>query len=149
MVRGEGAARKDHQMKTQDQASTSTEAAAVAAQGAPLAPKKAASTKAASLRKSAPKAKKSATNTTTKKTVAKATRTMATDKVSAKSRAASKKMQVLDMLRAKGGATLDQLMAATGWQRHTCRGFLSIAGKSMKIVSEKVDGTRTYRIGGK
>lgn len=40
--------------------------------------------------------------------------------------AAPTKTQVcLDMLRRKTGATASELMAATGWQAHSVRGFLS------------------------
>ena len=133
-------------MNNTDSTKTTTTAAAVAAQGAPVAPKKAKATKSASRKKVAPKADKGAKTAAKKKPAAKSTPNAPAAKVSAKSRAASKKMQVLDMLRAKDGATLDQLMAATGWQRHTCRGFLSVAGKTMKITSEKINGTRAYRI---
>lgn len=48
-----------------------------------------------------------------------------------------------------GGATLDDLVAATGWQAHSIRGALagSLRKKGLAIVSEKVDGARRYRIG--
>jgi len=50
--------------------------------------------------------------------------------------------------RAKG-ATLDEIMAATGWQKHTVRGFVSILGSKggEKIESSKNSaGERSYRI---
>ncbi len=98
------------------------------------------STRAKRRMKRAPKpaAKKAPSKATPKKT--------ASPKVSPAGRSASKKAKVLDMLRAEGGATLDELMAATGWQRHSCRGFLSTASKTVKIVSEKTDAGRRYRI---
>lgn len=37
----------------------------------------------------------------------------------------SKKDQVLALLRREGGATLDEIMTATGWQKHSVRGFIS------------------------
>src|SRR5439155_25636302 len=44
----------------------------------------------------------------------------------------SKKANVLALLRRDGGATLQDLMSATGWQAHSVRGFLSGAlGKKM------------------
>ena len=62
----------------------------------------------------------------------------------------SKKALVLAMLDAVEGATLARIMAATGWQKHSVRGFLSGAvGKKMglKVVSSKTkDGERVYRI---
>ena len=132
-------------MKTQDQASTTTEADAVVIQDAQVAPKTAASTKAASPKKVAPKAK-AGEKAAIKKLGSKSTQKPAAEKVSAAGRAASKKAQVLDMLRAKSGATPDQILAATGWQHHTCRGLLSVAGKTMKLTSEKTDAGRVYRI---
>jgi Protein of unknown function (DUF3489) len=125
---------------------TKTTVATVAAQGAPVAPKKAASTKAASPKKGSAKAKKGAKKAAIKRPGAKRAPKSPAEKVSAAGRAASKTALVLNMLRAKDGATLDQLMTATGWQRHTCRGFLSVAGKSMKIESTKTDAGRVYRI---
>ncbi|MBZ5608957.1 MAG: DUF3489 domain-containing protein [Acidobacteriia bacterium] len=52
------------------------------------------------------------------------------------------------MKRAKG-ATLAAIMAATKWQAHTVRGFVSILGSKggEKIDSSKnADGKRSYRI---
>jgi uncharacterized protein DUF3489 len=43
----------------------------------------------------------------------------------ASQRETSKKERVLTMLKTDRGATLDQLMRATGWQSHSVRGFLS------------------------
>ena len=64
--------------------------------------------------------------------------------------APSKKAQVVAMLNAAEGVTLSQIMAATGWQKHSVRGFLSGAvGKKMglTVVSSKAkDGERIYRI---
>ena len=62
----------------------------------------------------------------------------------------SKKDLVVAMLDAAEGVTLAQIMAATGWQKHSVRGFLSGAvGKKMglTVVSSKPkDGERVYRI---
>ena len=52
------------------------------------------------------------------------------------------------MKRAKG-ATLAEIMAASKWQAHTVRGFVSILGSKggRKVESSKNDaGERTYRI---
>jgi len=66
-------------------------------------------------------------------------------------REGSKKAKVLVLLGRTDGATLAQLMKATGWQPHSVRGFLSGAlGKKMglKIESTKSDaGERVYRLG--
>jgi hypothetical protein len=53
------------------------------------------------------------------------------------------------MMKRAGGATLEAMMHATGWQRHTVRGFVSILGSKggEKIESVKnAAGERTYRI---
>ena len=53
-------------------------------------------------------------------------------------------------LKREGGVSLPELMAATGWQAHSVRGFLSGAvGKKMglAVVSTKQeDGTRVYSL---
>ena len=46
------------------------------------------------------------------------------------------------------GATLAEIMAATGWQTHSVRGFISTAGNkhNVKIESSKNEaGERLYR----
>jgi Protein of unknown function (DUF3489) len=43
------------------------------------------------------------------------------------------------------------MMQATGWQRHSVRGFLAGAVRKrlkLKLTSKKVDGTRVYQIAG-
>jgi hypothetical protein len=62
----------------------------------------------------------------------------------------SKTQKVIDLLKAPGGATLNQLMKATSWQAHSVRGFLSgTLGKRMGLTVTSVkteDGERTYSI---
>ena len=62
----------------------------------------------------------------------------------------SKKQIVLDMLRAKGGATMAEIAKATDWQNHTIRGFISgtlTKKMGLAIESTKNDqGERQYRI---
>jgi Protein of unknown function (DUF3489) len=57
---------------------------------------------------------------------------------------------VLELLKRAGGVTAKELMAATGWQPHSVRGFISgTVGKKMglSVVSSKNDsGERTYTI---
>lgn len=44
------------------------------------------------------------------------------------------------------GATLDQMIAATGWLSHTTRAAMTgLRKKGYVIDSDKVDGVRTYR----
>jgi hypothetical protein len=62
----------------------------------------------------------------------------------------SKQDRIVALLRQPGGATLDALVKATGWQKHSVRGFLAgTVRKKLKLplLSEKIDGIRTYRIG--
>ena len=65
-------------------------------------------------------------------------------------REGSKKAEVLALMRRKNGATLPEIMKATGWQAHSVRGFISGAlGKKMGLTVESTkgkDGERTYRI---
>ncbi len=56
-------------------------------------------------------------------------------------REGSKKSIVLAMLRDPKGAALCQIQEATGWQRHTIRGFIS--GAVSKQLGLKVESTRT------
>jgi hypothetical protein len=61
----------------------------------------------------------------------------------------SKQSRVVAMLRAPGGATMARMMKATGWQKHSVRGFLAaVVRKRLKLqlTSEKVDGNRVYKI---
>jgi hypothetical protein len=79
-----------------------------------------------------------------------AARTNAGNKPSSKHAAGSKQDSVLALLRRPEGASLDVLVKATGWQKHSVRGFLAgTVRKKLKLplVSEKVDSVRTYRIG--
>jgi hypothetical protein len=88
---------------------------------APVAPKKAKATKEATAKDAAPTA-----------------------------REGSKKAIVLDMLKRPEGATLQDIMSATGWQAHSVRGFISGGlGKKMglKIESLKTsEGARVYHL---
>ena len=49
----------------------------------------------------------------------------------------SKKDTVMALLHRADGATAPEIMEATGWQRHSVRGFLSILGKTLKIERSK------------
>src|SRR6056297_44892 len=65
-------------------------------------------------------------------------------------RKGTKQETLIEMLRAEGGATIDEIVAATGWQPHTVRGAMSGALKKklgLTITSEKVEGRgRAYMI---
>jgi hypothetical protein len=68
-----------------------------------------------------------------------------------KPRGNTKQAEMIALLQRAKGATLDELVAATGWQAHTVRGAMSGALKKklgLTIASEKVDNRgRVYRIG--
>lgn len=59
---------------------------------------------------------------------------------------------VIVLLKRRRGATIDQLMEATGWQAHSVRGFLSGTLRKrmgLTVISEKsANGERRYRIDG-
>jgi Protein of unknown function (DUF3489) len=61
----------------------------------------------------------------------------------------NKKAEIIAMMKRLKGATLPEIMEATGWQMHAVRGFVSILGSKggEKIESSKnTDGARAYRI---
>jgi Protein of unknown function (DUF3489) len=62
----------------------------------------------------------------------------------------SKQDKIVALLQRPEGATLDVLVKETQWQKHSVRGFLAgTVRKKLKLplLSEKIDGVRTYRIG--
>jgi hypothetical protein len=55
--------------------------------------------------------------------------------------------QVVERLSATGGATIDELMAETGWQRHTVRAALSrLKARGFEARPETRDNRKTYRL---
>ena len=137
--------------------------AAVAAQGAHVAPDKALAKKAATQKKVAPKGKKTANGAkqgakakaaapkkaakTGAKGSNKAPKPTAAKKATAP-RAESKGAKILEMIARAKGATLAEIMKATDWQAHSVRGFISTAGKKrgVKVESAKSGaGERVYR----
>jgi hypothetical protein len=52
---------------------------------------------------------------------------------------------MIDMLKRPGGATVEQIAAATGWQHHTIRG--AISGALKKKLGLTVEATRTREVG--
>ncbi len=65
-------------------------------------------------------------------------------------REGSKTAQVLELIKRPGGATMQELMAATEWQPHSIRGFISgTLGKKMGLTVESAkteDGKRSYSL---
>jgi len=68
----------------------------------------------------------------------------------APAREGTKTAKVLAMLHQTKGATVKELMKATGWQAHSVRGFLSgTLGKKMGLALESSkgeDGERVYKV---
>jgi hypothetical protein len=61
----------------------------------------------------------------------------------------SKQDEVIAMLRRPGGATVDEVVRVTGWQRHTVRGVFSGTLKKklgLSLGSVKEERGRVYRI---
>jgi hypothetical protein len=68
-------------------------------------------------------------------------------------REGSKTSQVIAMLKHEGGVTLEEIMTAMGWQKHTTRAMLSAGGSLTKnhgitVISEKVRDRRRYSVKG-
>jgi len=58
----------------------------------------------------------------------------------------TKQQKLAGLLLRDEGATLDQMIAATGWLPHTTRAALTgLKKKGYALSSDKVDGVRTYR----
>jgi hypothetical protein len=146
--------------QTTEEADTS---ASVAEPGAPVASRKARSKKGASPKKSVAKAGKTAAKRPPTKAAAnrptKAADSKRTPKDSKKTvppiavenvrppQAETKGGKILALIGRQQGASLTELREATGWQAHSVRGFLSIAGKkhNLKIASVKnAAGERIY-----
>ena len=69
---------------------------------------------------------------------------------SAPVRRGTKQGTLIDLLKRKRGATIEEMVEATGWQAHSVRGAISGALKKtlgLPVTSEKVNGrSRVYRI---
>ena len=72
------------------------------------------------------------------------------EKAKPAARTESKLQTCLDLLNSAEGATIDELMAATGWQAHSVRGFLAgTVKKKLHLVlesSKAADGVRRYHV---
>lgn len=72
-----------------------------------------------------------------------------TNKRQASAKQPSTKDSALGLLRRDGGATLDEIVAATGWLRHSARAvFTGLRKKGFAIEKQKVDGATRYSITG-
>jgi len=78
---------------------------------------------------------------------------VATTKDAGAPREGSKTAQVIAMLKRPGGTTLEEIMTAMSWLKHTTRAMLSAGGSLTKkhglvVTSEKVGEKRIYSIKG-
>ncbi len=128
-IQGLGEAAKPGAAPAKPKATKKAKGGAPAAKGAPAKGK---ATRKTTPAKSATKGKKAAKA-----------------KDSAGLREGSKTAQVVAMLQRKNGATLAEIMAKMGWQKHTVRGFMAGAMKKAGYTVESFKpegGERTYRI---
>jgi hypothetical protein len=147
---------------TTENLENATKDANAGAQGAAVAAEKAPAKKPASPKKGAAKGQKSAKAATSKPAPAAKPKKATPAKTAAKAakaakpaadgvRAGSKTATILDLLRRAKGATLAELMAATSWQAHSVRGFISgTLGKKMGLTVNSAkgeNGQRTYSLG--
>ncbi len=61
----------------------------------------------------------------------------------------TKQAKVITMLQRPDGATIDEIVAATDWQRHTVRGVISGALRKklgLSVLAEKTERGHVYRI---
>ena len=63
----------------------------------------------------------------------------------------TKQARVIEMLQRPAGATIDEIVTLTTWQRHTVRGLIAGALKKKRgldVIAEKAERGRVYRIVG-
>jgi hypothetical protein len=96
----------------------------------------------------APKPAKKAKATKVAKAATDAPTTAPDAKTPKTPREGTAKARVIAMLQRKGGATLQEIVAETGWQKHTVRGFISTLPKKTGIeiasTRRESDKARVY-----
>lgn len=69
--------------------------------------------------------------------------------VQIQTKSGTKQSTAIDMLRSPNGTDIAALMKATGWQKHSVRGFLAgVVRKRLKLNLDStiVEGVRVYRV---
>jgi len=85
---------------------------------------------------------------TARKSPVKATRRTRTKTTATEART-NKKAKVIAMMKRPKGATLAEIVEATGWQKHTVRGFISLLGSKTGLTiesSKNAAGDRNYKL---
>ncbi|MXO63937.1 DUF3489 domain-containing protein [Qipengyuania oceanensis] len=64
-----------------------------------------------------------------------------------KSKGPTRLDQLQELITREGGASISEMVEATGWQQHSVRGALAGALKKrgLAITSEKIEGVRRYQ----
>lgn len=52
----------------------------------------------------------------------------------------TKAQTLVDLISRPNGATIDELMKSTGWQKHTCRAVISTEKKKRELKIELIEG---------
>ena len=98
----------------------------------------------------AKKSKTPATKSKSAKTARKTVKAAAPAATVARHRSGTKQALLIEMLSRESGATIADLVAASGWLPHTIRGAMAGALKKklgLTITSEKIEGRgRVYRV---
>lgn len=89
-------------------------------------------------------------NTTAKKEAAKSATSRADNaksKNAPKPPVPSRLDQLQSLITRERGASIAEMVEATGWQQHSVRGAMagSLKKRGLSITSEKIDGVRRYR----
>jgi hypothetical protein len=69
--------------------------------------------------------------------------------IQTQTRSGTKQSAAIELLRSPNGANIDALMIATGWRKHSVRGFLAgVVRKRLKLNLDStiVEGVRVYRV---
>jgi hypothetical protein len=139
-------------MKTNAEGTTAENTANVGATGADVTPQRASSKKGTGQKRGAPRGQQRA-KAGKPPAKPKARKKGRQSKPAAErpvARAGTARAKVIAMISRNGGATLEEICKATGWQKHTTRGLISTLGKraGLQITSSRreSDNARVYEV---